>query len=145
MTLLSKLGTLLGSFIPRARGKRPLRGRPTPTETEGLPLDPRQGWGTTLEPADRLIRLLSRFIEQLALEAYLNGEDFQFPDQELEARFQHFFDDMVERGELKVGPPGPDPGPEAKKAWLGAQQTRIQQLVTWWQQSGGPDIEPEVL
>lgn len=148
MGLISKLSTLLGSWIPRDRRHRrprtPLR-RPTPMEAEGLPLDPCQGWGIALQPADRLIQLLRSYIEQLALEAYLNGEGFQFSDQELAARFQRFFDNIVEKGELEVGPPVPDPGEPAREAWLEAQQIRIQQLVAWWRSRGGPDIEPEVL
>ncbi len=117
--------------------------RPTPTDDPSTPLDPVHAWGTPLEPADKAVALISDLIEQLALEAYLNGPGFEFTDEELELRFLAFIDRLVEAGELTRRDPRPgthDPSP-----WIRAQATRISRLVQWWRQQGGPDITAKVL
>ncbi|MBU1748290.1 MAG: hypothetical protein KKA73_11430 [Chloroflexi bacterium] len=83
--------------------------------------------------------LLNQLVEQLALEAYLNGEGFAFRDDELEARLLDFADRLVAAGELAERPSGWPPG------WIDAQQAFIRQLAAWWRAHGGPDIQPQVL
>lgn len=155
MKLLQKIGVLLRSGRPPStRPQEPKQdeplppSRPTPMEFGSLPLDPRYGWGIVLEPADKMVLLLNDFIEQLALEAYHNGEDFEFTREELEPRFLTFFDRLVEQGKLQRLADAPHKhgrsivGP---KRWIGAQQIRIKRLVDWWRLQGAPDIEAKLL
>lgn len=118
--------------------------RPTLMEDSSLPLDPKEAWGIVLEPREKMIRLLSDFIEQLALEAFLNGPGFEFSLQELEPRFLAFFDRLVKNEELNKAPSTGKATVGAKR-WIQAQQIRINRLVEWWRQQGGPDIEAKVL
>ena len=154
MKLLEKIATLFNAqtLFKRTRTRREteetLQSRPTPTEDKSLSLNPADGWGMELEPTDVLINLVNDYIEQLALEAYTIGENFSFSDRELEARFLSFFDRQIKLGRLwtqdkpirssgrtRVGP----------DRWIEAQQIRIERLLDWWRQQGGPDIEPKVL
>ena len=87
------------------------------------PLDPIYAWGMVLEPVEVLIERTSRFIEQLAREAYERGEGFG--DEELEERFLAFFDRLVEEGgfdkaarRLHLTSP---PCPSASGAWRSAR------------------------
>lgn len=157
MRLRAKLAALLkarrretftaGTMINEKQEEAAPVRRPTPMEFGSLPLDPRYGWGIVLEPAEKMIYLLNEFIEQLALEAYYNGEDFQFPREELEARFLTFFDQMVETGRLQRladAPPKHGRLVVGPKRWINAQQIRISRLVEWWRQQDGPDIEAKV-
>ncbi len=157
MRLRTKLAALLkarhrepfaaGETINGEQEEAPPVRRPTPMEFGSLPLDPRYGWGIVLEPAEKMIYLLNEFIEQLALEAYYNGDDFQFPREELQARFLTFFDHMVETGELQRladAPPKHGRLVVGPKRWINAQQIRINRLVEWWRQQDGPDIEAKV-
>jgi hypothetical protein len=95
-----------------------------------------------------MIQLLNDFIEQLALEAYHNGEGFEFSREELEPRFLAFFDRLVEEGELQRLEDAPRThgrsvlGP---RRWIRAQQIRIKRLVDWWRLQDGPDIEAKLL
>jgi hypothetical protein len=104
------------------------------------PLDPIYAWGMVLEPVEVLIERTSRFIEQLAREAYERGEGFG--DEELEERFLAFFDRLVEEGTLTRLPDAP---PEmgrqilGPRRWLRAQRIRIERLVETWAEREGPD------
>jgi hypothetical protein len=125
------------------REEPPPERRPTPADDPSSPLDPVHAWGIPLEPADKAVALTSDLIEQLALEAFLNGPAFEFTDAELELRFLAFIDRMVEAGELSRRDPLPgrhDPSP-----WIKAQGTRINRLAGWWRRQGGPDIAAKVL
>lgn len=122
--------------------------RPTPVKDRSLPLDPRYGWGFALEPAEESSRQTTAFIEQLALEAYLNEPDFRFSQEELEPRFLAFFDRLVRQGTVKRHDDvisQDDPSFVGPKQWIKAQQIRIDRLQRWWQQIGGPDIEARIL
>ena len=151
MKLQDKIATLFRTKLsPSSRpGARSVPSRrPTPIEDGSLPLDPRYAWGFALEPADKMRLLLNEFIEQLALEAYLNGPGFEFTHQELEPRFLAFFDRLTQEGELQrldnapLEPGRPVVGP---KRWIEAQQIRISRLAQWWRLQGGPDVEAKVL
>lgn len=104
------------------------------------PLDPIYAWGMVLEPVELLIECTSDFIEQLAKEAYERGEGFS--DEELEERFLSFFDGLVEEGTLTRLPDAP---PEmgrrilGPRRWLRAQRIRIERMVEYWAEHGGPD------
>jgi hypothetical protein len=127
-------------------------GRDTPAVRPGRPLtrrgseaapDPTEAFGIAWEPEAERTKLLGDLIEQLALEAYYNGEGFAFSDQELEARVLAFLDRKVESGQLmqrhvpaKVG---------VRSQWVQAQQAVIAHLLAWWRAHGGPDIEAQVL
>ena len=124
--------------------EQPPTTRPTPLEDSSLPLDPQKAWGIVLEPREKMIRLLNDFIEQLALEAFLNGPGFEFSIQELESRFLAFFDRLVKKGELNQAS-NSGKATVGVKRWIEAQQIRINRLVEWWRQQGGPDIEARVL
>lgn len=113
--------------------------RPT-AEFGSMPLDPIYAWGIVLEPVETLIRQTAGFIEQLARETYARGAEFD--DEELERRFLDFFDRLVQEGTLRRLPDA-DPamgrqilGP---RRWLRAQRIRINRLVSYWREHGGPD------
>lgn len=148
MNLLKKLATLIKAGPPRP-SSRPAgipRQRPTPLDDRTLPLDPAEGWGIQLSPAGVRDQLVSDFIEQLALEAALNGEAFFFSDKELNARFTDFFTRLVETGQLERRDSGEvKPPPGGPERWIEAQQVRIERLRAWWRAHGGPDIEPRVM
>lgn len=103
------------------------------------PLDPIYAWGMVLEPVEVLIEHTSRFVEQLAREAYERGEGFS--DEELEERFLTFFDRLVEEGTLTRLPDAP---PEmgrqilGPRRWLRAQRIRIERLVETWAERERP-------
>jgi hypothetical protein len=109
-------------------------------EFSSLPLDPIYAWGIVLEPVETLIERTSDFVEQLAREAYAEGEPIG--DKELEGRFLAFFDRLVAEGTLRRRPDAP---PEmgsrilGPRRWLRAQQIRIERLVRYWAEHGGPD------
>lgn len=115
--------------------------RPNPMEFGSMPLDPIYAWGIVLEPVETLIRRTSDFIEQLARETYERGEEFS--DEELEERFLAFFDRLVEEDTLTRLPDAPPEmgcrilGPHR---WLRAQRIRINRLVEYWREHGGPDV-----
>ena len=118
--------------------------RPDTADERSLPLDPSELWGLRWEPKEKLVVQLAAFIEQLALESYLNGPGFQFPDQEIESRTLAFLERLVARGDLQVS------GKEIERSsgvqeWIQAQQRRINRLVTWWRVQSGPDIDAQVL
>jgi len=121
----------------------PLERRPTPADDPSAPLNPLHAWGVPLEPADKTVALMGAFIEQLALEAFFNGPGFQFTEEELELRFLAFIDRRVAAGELKRL--DPLPGKHNPSPWIKAQGRRINRLVQWWRQQGGPDITAQVL
>jgi hypothetical protein len=109
-------------------------------EFSSLPLDPIYAWGIVLEPVETLIERTSEFIEQLARESYARGESVS--DEELERRFLTFLDGLVEEGTLQRLPDAP---PEmgcrilGPRRWLRAQQIRIERLVKYWAEQGGPE------
>jgi hypothetical protein len=109
-------------------------------EFSSLPLDPIYAWGIVLEPVETLIERTSDFVVQLARETYARGEPIS--DDELEGRFLGFFDRLVEEGTLRRRPDAP---PEmgrqilGPRRWLRAQQIRIERLVKYWVEHGGPD------
>jgi hypothetical protein len=114
------------------------RDRPT-TEFGSMPLDPIYAWGIVLEPVETLIQQTAGFIEQLARETTARGAEFD--DAELERRFLAFFDRLVREGTLRRLPDA-DPamgrqilGP---RRWLHAQRIRINRLVAYWREHGGP-------
>lgn len=148
MKLIDKLKTLLrAKASPSNVGHRRVpipKRRPTPQDDAGASLDPAAaGWGFKLEPAEKAKELTGEYLEQLALEAYLNGPAFAFSDEELTSRFEAYFDRLVERGELQRVESPVDGG--RVQSWIQAQQTRIVTLIVWWQAHGGPDIEARVL
>jgi hypothetical protein len=98
-----------------------------------------------LEPPDKTVQYLNDFIEQLALESFLNGPGFEFTHQELEPRFLNLFERLVEKGELRKVPGEYQGKRTGVKRWIEAQQIRINRLVAWWRVQGGPDIEAKVL
>ncbi len=108
----------------------PERRPPSPSEFGSMPLDPVYGWGVVFEPVETLIDETAAYIEQLAQEVYRRGEPFS--DDELEARFFAFWEQLVAEGRLERLPDRP---PEFGRAilgprrWLRAQQIRIQRLV----------------
>jgi len=108
----------------------PERRPPSPSEFGSMPLDPVYGWGVVFEPVETLIEETAAYIEQLAQEVYQRGEPFS--DDELEARFFAFWEQLVAEGRLERLPDRP---PEFGRAilgprrWLRAQQIRIQRLV----------------
>ncbi len=152
MKLRDKIATLF-----RARGRQPRPApqarertqgpapehRPTPADDPSSPLDPVHAWGIPLEPTDKATALIGDLIEQLALEAFLNGPGFEFTPEELELRFLAFIDRMVEAGELTRL--DPRPGKHDPTPWIKAQGTRIDRLVQWWRRQGGPDVTAKVL
>jgi hypothetical protein len=102
-------------------------------ELGSMPLDPVYGWSIVLEPVEPLIRCTAGFIEQLARETCERGEDFT--DQELEARFLAFFDQLVDEGTLTRLPDvEPAMGRQilGPRRWLRAQRIRINRLVAYW-------------
>ena len=119
--------------------------RPTPVEDRSLPLDPAEVWGLQYEPREKMMQHLYDFIEQLALESYLNGPGFEFPHQELESRILTFLNALVEKGELNQASDKDIERSVRVERWTQAQQMRIDRLVNWWRQQGGPDIEAKVL
>ena len=155
MKLKQKIAALLrarwrGSNVPRfagnARGKeQALAHRPTPVEDRSRPLDPAEVWGLQYEPREKMMQHLNDFIEQLALESYLNGPGFEFPHQELESRILTFLNALVEKGELNQASDKDIERSVGVERWTQAQQMRINRLVNWWRQQGGPDIEAKVL
>jgi hypothetical protein len=151
MRLIDKIATLFRARrrppssrqVPE-RGEEPIpERRPTPTDDPSFPLDPVHAWGIPLEPADRAVALIGELIEQLALEAFLNGPGFEFTEEELELRFLAFIDRRVEAGELTRR--DPRPGKHDSSSWIKAQGRRINRLVQWWRRQGGPDISAKVL
>lgn len=106
-----------------------------------MPLDPMYAWGIVLEPVETLIEETNGYIEQLAKETYERGEEFN--DEELEQRFLAFFDRLVTEERLERLPDRP---PEYGRAilgptrWLRAQRIRINRLVAYWRDHGGPDV-----
>jgi hypothetical protein len=155
MKLGQKIAALIRSRRPRAaiagdadptkRREETPSQRPTPIEETSLPLDPAEVWGIRWEPREKLIAHLADFVEQLALESYLNGPGFEFPDQEIESRTLAFLDRLVARGELKRVSEKEIERSAGVHAWVQAQQTRIKRLVEWWRYEGGPDIDARVL
>ncbi|HDQ71325.1 MAG TPA: hypothetical protein ENN19_04410 [Chloroflexi bacterium] len=113
---------------------------PSPMEFGSMPLDPIYAWSLVLEPVEALIEHTSRFIEQLAREAYERDESFDI--DEMEGRFLAFFDRLVEQGTLTRLPDAP---PEmggrilGPRRWLRAQRIRIKHLVEHWREHGHPD------
>jgi hypothetical protein len=108
-----------------------------------LPIRAEVGWGFVLTPAEDATRLLDTLVEQLALEAYVNGADFRFSDEELTSRVLAAIDRAVARGELaRSEEPA---GEEGRRGWIQAQQGRIDGLVAWWHAGGGPDVEAKVI
>jgi hypothetical protein len=114
----------------------------TVMEFGSMPIDPIYAWSIVLEPVETLIAYTTRFIEQLAREAYEGGEGFEYKDEELEQRFLAFFDRLVAEGTLTRLP---DASPEmgrrilGPRRWLRAQRIRINRLVEYWRAHGGPD------
>ncbi len=112
---------------------------PSPMEFGSMPLDPIYAWGIVLEPVETLIERTSDFIEQLARETYERGEEFG--DEELEQRFLAFFDRLVQEGTL-TRLPDADPAMGRRilgpRRWLRAQRIRINRLVAYWREHGGP-------
>jgi hypothetical protein len=146
MKLADKIRALLRSRVapsPAQRRRRVPLQRPGPVPQTLLPNDYDAGWSFALRPADAAVRFLNDLADQLALEAYLNGADFRFSDEELASRVLAAVDRAVARGELvrdEAG--GSGAGPEG---WIAAQQERIDQLVAWWHIQGGPDVEAKVI
>ena len=155
MRLHQKIATLF-----RARRRRPIvphlagnaqreeqapAHRPTPVEDRSLPLDPAEVWGLQYDPREKMIQHLNDFVEQLALESYLNDPGFEFPRQELESRILTFLNTLVEKGELNQTSDKEIERSVGVERWTQAQQMRIDRLVNWWRQQGGPDIEAKVL
>jgi hypothetical protein len=105
-----------------------------------MPLDPIYGWSIVLEPVETLIQCTSDFIEQLARETWERGE--AFGDDELEARFLAFFDQLVRDGTLTRLP---DVEPSMGRAilgprrWVRAQRIRIDRLVSYWRDQRGSE------
>lgn len=103
------------------------------------PLDPIYAWGIVLEPVEVLIRRTAAFVEQLARERYERGRELS--DEELEDRFLAFFHRLVEEGSLTRLPDAP---PEmgrhilGPRRWVRAQRIRIDRLVEYWEEHGGP-------
>jgi hypothetical protein len=146
MKLADKIRALLRSRVAptRAQSRRRVpRQRPEPVARALLPVDPDAGWGFVLKPADEAARFLDELAEQLALEAFLNGADFRFGDQELESRVLAAVDRVVEQGGLVREETGG--GSAGRDRWIDAQQERIDQLVAWWHFQGGPDVEAKVV
>jgi hypothetical protein len=110
-------------------------------EFGSMPLDPVYAWSIVLEPVETLIECTSGFIEHLARETYKRGEEFD--DEELEQRFLAFFDQLVQEGTL-TRLPDADPAMGRRilgpRRWLRAQRIRINHLVAYWREHGGPDI-----
>ena len=154
MKLMQKIAALLRAgprrpIVPRiagnAQGKDQAPAqRPTPVEDRSLPLDPAGAWGLKYEPREKMVQHLNDFLEQLALESYLNGPGFEFPDQELESRVLAFLNLLVEKDELKQVSGKDIERSAGVERWTQAQQIRINRLVEWWRQQGGPDIEARV-
>ena len=109
-------------------------------EFGSMPLDPIYAWSIVLEPVETLIDCTADFIEQLARETYERGKGFD--DTELERRFLAFFDGLVKEGTL-TRLPDADPAMGRRilgpRPWLRAQRIRINRLVSYWQEQGGPD------
>jgi hypothetical protein len=146
MKLADKIRALVRSAVapPTAPSRRRVpQQRPRPVARALLPIDSRAGWGFVLRPADVAVRLLDDLAEQLALEAYLNGADFRFGDQELASRVLAAVDRLVGRGELVREEAGGEGG--GREHWIHAQQEHISQLVAWWHVQGGPDVEAKVI
>ena len=146
MKLADKVRVLLRSKVTpspsRPRRAAP-RQRPTPVARALLPIDPGANWNLVLKPADEATRFLNDLVEQLALEAYLNGGDFRFGEEELTRRILAAIDRAVERGELVREEAAGDGG--GCQRWVAAQLGHIDQLVAWWHAQGGPDVEARVL
>jgi hypothetical protein len=108
-------------------------------EFGSMPLDPVYAWSIVLEPVETLIERTAGFIKQLARETYERGEEFD--DQELEQRFLAFFDQLVQEGTL-TRLPDADPAMGRRilgpRRWLHAQRIRIDRLVAYWHEHGGP-------
>ncbi len=106
------------------------RRPPSPIEFGSMPLDPVYGWGVVFEPVETLIEETAAYIEQLAREVHQRGEPYS--DQEREARFFAFWEQLVAEGRLRRLEDRP---PEFGRAilgprrWLRAQQIRIRRLV----------------
>lgn len=146
MKLADKIRALLRSQVTpspdRPRRQAP-RQRPGPVARALLPIRAEVGWGFVLTPAEDATRLLDTLVEQLALEAYVNGADFRFSDEELTSRVLAAIDRAVARGELaRSEEPA---GEEGRRGWIQAQQGRIDGLVAWWHAGGGPDVEAKVI
>jgi hypothetical protein len=145
MKLADKIRALLRSRVAPspARSRRIPRQRPGPVARALLPIESGAGWGFILKPADDATRFLDDLAEQLALEAYLNGADFRFSDEELASRVLAAVDRAVGRGELvREEASG---GSAGRERWISAQQEHIDQLVAWWHMQGGPDVEAKVI
>jgi hypothetical protein len=111
-------------------------------EFGSMPLDPIYAWSIVLEPVETLIAYTTHFLEQLARETYERGAELG--DEELERRFLAFFEQLVADGTL-TRLPDADPamgrqilGP---RRWLRAQRIRINRLVAFWREHGGPQPE----
>ena len=111
----------------------------SPMESGSMPLDPIYAWSIVLEPVETLIACTTDFLQQLARETYERGTELD--DDELERRFLAFFDRLVEDGTL-TRLPDADPamgrqilGP---RRWLHAQRIRINRLIAFWREHGGP-------
>jgi hypothetical protein len=108
-------------------------------EFGSMPLDPVYAWSIVLEPVETLIKCTTGCIQQLARETYERGEEFD--DQELEQRFLAFFDQLVQEGTL-TRLPDADPAMGRRilgpRRWLHAQRIRINHLVAYWHEHGGP-------
>jgi hypothetical protein len=147
MKLADKIRALLRSKVTpspaRPRTTAP-RQRPGPVARAALPIDPGAGWGFVLKPADAAAGVLDELVEQLALEAYLNGPDFRFGHEELISRVLAAIDRAVARGEVVREEEAPGGG-TGRESWISAQQDRIDLLVAWWHSQGGPDVEARML
>jgi hypothetical protein len=109
-------------------------------EFGSMPLDPIYAWSIVLEPVETLIERTAGFIERLARETYERGEEFK--DQELERRFLDFFDRLVQEGTLtRLADAPPEMGRTilGPRRWLRAQRIRINRLVDYWREHGGPE------
>jgi hypothetical protein len=115
-------------------------GHPSPMEFGSMPLDPIYAWSIVLEPVETLIERTAGFIEQLARETYERGEEFK--DPELEQRFLDFFDRLVQEGTLtRLADAPPEMGRKilGPRRWLRAQRIRINRLIDYWREHGGPE------
>lgn len=146
MKLADKIRALLRSKVsPSHARSHPTapRQRPGPAARAALPIDAAAGWGFVLKPADVATRVLDDLVDQLALEAYLNGTDFRFSHQELKSRVLAAIDRAVTRSEVvREEAAGDESGCDS---WISAQQERIDRLVAWWHAQGGPDVEARVM
>jgi hypothetical protein len=146
MKLADKVRALLRSKVApsptRPRSTAP-RQRPAPIARALLPIDPAVNWNLVLKPADEATRFLNDLVEQLALEAYLNGAGFRFSEEELASRVLAAIDRAVARNELVREEAAGDGS--GRQRWIAAQQAHIDRLVAWWHSQGGPDVEARVI